>query len=123
MNTDRQDDSFSRDEPSQDQAATQEPREGFHVEHVAVSEANEGRPWFEWIVTAILFASVVMAWAGHPGIASLIIVAVLLVTAAVRSCLGPDSPWKVRSVGFDSFIGVSLGICLAALFWSIRFLH
>lgn len=100
-----------------------EPREGFHVEHVKVSEANEGQPWFEWIVAICLVVSILVAWSGHAGIGLLIVIAVSWITAAVRSILGPDSPWKVRSIGFDSFIGAMLGLGLGLLFWSIRFLH
>ncbi len=114
-----------QDEPSpggsqQDDANV---REGFHVEHVQVSETNEGKPWFEWTVAACLLVSVILAWAHHPGLASLVVVVVLWSAAIVRSVYGPESPWKVRSVGFDSFIGVSLGAILGVLFWSIRFLH
>lgn len=107
-------------EPQQDDTNV---REGFHVEHVKVSETNEGKPWFEWTVAACLLVSVILAWARHPGLASLVVVAVLWSAAIVRSVCGPDSPWKVRSVGFDSFIGVSLGTILGLLFWSIRFLY
>jgi hypothetical protein len=33
------------------------------------------------------------------------------------------SPWKVRSVAFDSFIGIALGIGLLVTYISIRLLY
>ena len=60
------------------------------MKHPYVSEDHEGKPWFEWLVAA-------------------------LITGLVRLVLRERSPWKVRSVVFDAFIGIALGIGLLVL--------
>ena len=73
------------------------------TEHPYVSEKSEGKPYAEWIVAAI--------------------VAVTAVTLGViRLLMRQRSPWKVRSVRFDSFISIALGIGLFITYASISLL-
>ena len=41
-----------------------------------------------------------------------------IITGLVRLILQDRSPWKVRSVAFDSFIGIALGIGLLITYFS-----
>ena len=41
-----------------------------------------------------------------------------IITGLVRLILQDKSPWKVRSVAFDSFIGIALGIGLLITYFS-----
>lgn len=100
-----------------------EPREGFHVEHVAVSEAKEGKPWFEWLVLACIGAAFLFAIVHRIGFAVATVAVTSWMTALVRLVCRDRSPWKVRSVTFDCFIGVILGIGLMTLYYSLRFLY
>ncbi|MBT1177950.1 DUF3017 domain-containing protein [Bifidobacterium callimiconis] len=82
--------------------------------HPYVSEAHEGKPPFEWGVAACVLVSAVLAAFGHLLAATLLISAASIVCATVRLVLRERSPWKIRSVGFDSFFGFALGIGLMA---------
>ena len=62
--------------------------------HPYVSEDHEGKPWFEWIVLGVVVVATVVAAFGH------------------------TMAWKVRSVAFDSFIGIALGIGLLITYFS-----
>ena len=75
------------------------------MSHPYVSEDHEGKPWFEWIVAAVVIVATVLAVAGYTAIA----------TGLVRLALRERSPWKVRSVAFDAFIGIGLGVGLFIL--------
>lgn len=73
-------------------------------DHPYVSEDHEGKPWFEWAVAAV------------------VALAVAVVTGLLRLILRERSPWKVRSVAFDAFIGIALGIGLLAVHFSVGLL-
>jgi len=45
-----------------------------------------------------------------------------LVCGALRLTLKDRSPWKVRSVPFDAFISIALGIGLLVTYFSIQLL-
>lgn len=75
-------------------------------DHPYVSEDHEGKPWFEWAVAAVVALAV----------------AVAVVTGLLRLILRERSPWKVRSVAFDAFIGIALGIGLLAVHFSVGLL-
>ncbi|PLS26368.1 DUF3017 domain-containing protein [Bifidobacterium parmae] len=87
--------------------------------HPFVSEAHEGKPWFEWIVAALVVASGVLAVLGYTMAATVLISVTAIVTGLVRLVMRERSPWKVRSVAFDSFIGICLGIGLLATYFSV----
>ena len=75
------------------------------MSHPYVSEDHEGKPWFEWIVAAmVVIASVVS-----------VIAVAAIITGLIRLVMRERSPWKVRSVGFDAFIGIGLGVGLFIL--------
>lgn len=62
----------------------------------------------------------VLALAFHqPGWGTGILVVTAIVTALIRLILRERSPWKVRSVPFDSFIGLALGLGLIVTYLSI----
>ena len=55
----------------------------------------------------------------HCWLAATVILAVTaIITGLVRLILQDRSPWKVRSVAFDSFIGIALGIGLLITYFS-----
>jgi hypothetical protein len=90
--------------------------------HPFVSESHEGNPAFEWIIAASVVLSAVVAWLGYQMAATGIISAAAIVSALLRLILRERSPWKVRSVAFDSFIGLALGLGLLVTYFSIRLL-
>lgn len=62
----------------------------------------------------------VLALAFHqPGWGTGILAVTAIVTALIRLTLRERSPWKVRSVPFDSFIGLALGLGLIVTYLSI----
>lgn len=85
------------------------------MKHPYVSEDHEGKPWFEWIVAVIVVLAAVMAVLGYTKAATVVIAVTAMVTGLVRLVLRERSPWKVRSVAFDAFIGICLGLGLFAL--------
>ncbi|KFI97490.1 DUF3017 domain-containing protein [Bifidobacterium stellenboschense] len=87
--------------------------------HPFVSEAHEGKPWFEWIVAALVVVSGVLAVLGYTMAATVLISVTAIVTGLVRLIMRERSPWKVRSVAFDSFIGICLGVGLLATYFSV----
>lgn len=87
--------------------------------HPFVSEAHEGKPWFEWIVAGLVVVSGVIAAFGYTMAATVVISVTAIVTGLIRLILKDRSPWKVRSVAFDSFIGICLGIGLLATYFSV----
>lgn len=86
--------------------------------HPYVSEAHEGKPWFEWIVLGVVVVATVVAAFGYTMAATVIIAVTAIITGLIRLTLREKSPWKVRSVAFDSFIGIALGIGLLITYFS-----
>ena len=80
------------------------------MSHPYVSEDHEGKPWFEWIVAAVVIVATVLAVAGYTKAATAAIAVTAIATGLVRLALRERSPWKVRSVAFDAFIGIGLGV-------------
>lgn len=85
------------------------------MKHPYVSEDHEGKPWFEWIVAVIVVLAAVMAVLGYTKAATVVIAVTAMATGLVRLVLRERSPWKVRSVAFDAFIGICLGLGLFVL--------
>lgn len=92
-------------------------------DHPFVSEAHEGKPWCEWLVAAVVVVAVVVAVLGYTMAATVIIAVAAIITGLLRLILRERSPWKVRSVAFDSFIGIALGVGLLVVYFSIFGLH
>ena len=88
-------------------------------DHPYVSEDHEGKPWFEWAVAAVVALAVAVAALGYTTAATVIISVAAVVTGLLRLILRERSPWKVRSVAFDAFIGIALGIGLLAVHFSV----
>lgn len=86
--------------------------------HPYVSEAHEGKPWFEWIVLVVVVVATVVAAFGYTMAVTVIIAVTAIITGLIRLTLREKSPWKVRSVAFDSFIGIALGIGLLITYFS-----
>lgn len=85
------------------------------MSHPYVSEDHEGKPWFEWIVAAMVVIATVLAVLGHVKAATTVIAVTAIITGLIRLVMRERSPWKVRSVGFDAFIGICLGVGLFIL--------
>ena len=81
----------------------------------SISEDHEGKPWFEWIVAAAVLLSTILAILGHTKAATVVIAVTAIATGLIRLMLRERSPWKVRSVSFDAFIGIGLGAGLFVL--------
>lgn len=86
--------------------------------HPYVSEDHEGKPWFEWIVFGVVVVATVVAAFGYTMAATVIVAVTAIITGLIRLTLREKSPWKVRSVAFDSFIGIALGIGLLITYFS-----
>ncbi|NMM97963.1 DUF3017 domain-containing protein [Bifidobacterium olomucense] len=86
--------------------------------HPYVSEAHEGKPWFEWIVLGVIIAATLLAVCGYTMAATVVIAVTAIMTGLIRLILRDHSPWKVRSVAFDSFIGIALGVGLLITYFS-----
>ena len=80
--------------------------------HPYVSEAHEGKPWFEWIVLGVVVVATVVAAFGYTMAATVIIAVTAIITGLIRLTLREKSPWKVRSVG------IALGIGLLITYFS-----
>ena len=85
------------------------------MKHPYVSEDHEGKPWFEWLVAAFVYPRNADNAATATLAATVVIAVTALITGLVRLVLRERSPWKVRSVVFDAFIGIALGIGLLVL--------
>ncbi|MDF7663819.1 DUF3017 domain-containing protein [Bifidobacterium sp. ESL0763] len=90
--------------------------------HPHVSEDNEGKPAFEWAVAIVVIVSALIAALGHTMAATVLFAVTAIVTGLIRLVMRNRSPWKIRSVGFDAFIGIALGIGLLVVYFSIRLL-
>ena len=86
--------------------------------HPYVSEDHEGNPWFEWGVLVLVIVIAVLAGCGYTMAATVLLAVTAIVTGLVRLVMRENSPWKVRSVAFDSFIGICLGIGLLITYFS-----
>lgn len=86
--------------------------------HPFVSEDHEGKPWFEWAIAIVIVLAALVAFLGYTLAATAMIAATAIITGLVRLILREQSPWKVRSVAFDSLIGILLGVGLLALYFS-----
>lgn len=89
------------------------------TDHPYVSEKSEGKPYAEWIVGIVVAVCVVLAFARYEAAATVIIAVTAIVLGVMRLIMRQRSPWKVRSVGFDSFISIALGIGLLITYASI----
>ena len=78
------------------------------MSHPYVSEDHEGKPWFEWIVAAMVVIATVLAVLGHVKAATTVIAVTAIITGLIRLVMRERSPWKVRSVGFGLFILLAL---------------
>lgn len=87
-------------------------------DHPYVSEANEGKPWFEWCVAVVVIVAGVIAALGYTTAATVLISVAAIISGSMRLIMRDRSPWKVRSVAFDSFIGICLGIGLLVTYFS-----
>lgn len=87
--------------------------------HPYVSEKSEGKPWFEWCVAALVVLSAAFALFKLTTVATMILAATSLVAATVRLVKREKSPWKVRSIFFDCFIGYAFGLGLIGTYISI----
>lgn len=92
------------------------------TEHPYVSEKTEGKPYAEWIVAAVAAACAVLAFMGYTMAATVVLAATAIVLGVMRIALRQRSSWKVRSVGFDTFISMALGAGLLITYCSITFL-
>lgn len=80
--------------------------------HPYVSEAHEGRPWFEWCVAVCVVVSALLALFDQILAATLVLAGTAFISATVRLVLRHRSPWKVRTIAFDCIIGYGLAIGL-----------
>lgn len=79
----------------------------------------EGSTWCLWVVAAVVLLAGIVATFGYTTAATVIIAVTAIVTGLMRLFLRDRSPWQVRSVAFDAFIGIGLGFGLIALDLSI----
>ena len=87
--------------------------------HPYVSEKHEGKPWFEWLVAALVVLSGVLAATGLTGAGIGLLSAVAGTSALIRLLARSHSPWKVRSVLFDCFIGFGLMLGIPFTYWTV----
>ena len=87
-----------------------------------VSEHSEGQPWFEWTVAGLVVASALMAFFGYMMAATVVLSVTAMGTGVTRLILRDRSPWKIRSVAIDAFLGIMLGIGLFTTYLSILLL-
>lgn len=92
------------------------------TEHPYVSEKSEGKPYAEWIVAAIVATSAILAFLGCATAATVVVAVTAVTLGVIRLLMRQRSPWKVRSVRFDSFISIALGIGLFITYASISLL-
>lgn len=87
--------------------------------HIYVSEVKEGKPYAQWIVAIIVCVCAVLAFIGRIMAATVIISATAIILGIIRLIFSQRSPWKVRSVAFDSFLSIALGLGLLITYFSI----
>ncbi|MBQ5557505.1 MAG: DUF3017 domain-containing protein [Aeriscardovia sp.] len=86
------------------------------------SEANEGRPWFEWIIAGLVAIAAVIACCGEILAATIILAVSAVGSATVRLVLRERSPWKVRSPLFDCVAGYVLGFGIVLAYLAVLYL-
>ena len=91
--------------------------------HPFVSESHEGHPIFEGVIFLVVIASALVAISGNTMAATVIVSVAAIVSGVLRLILRKKSPWNVRSVAFDSIIGICLGVGLILTYMSIQLLH
>jgi hypothetical protein len=91
--------------------------------HPRVSEDHEGNPVFEWSVVVACALAAALALFGYMMAATAVLAVAAIITGTLRLVLRERSPWKVRSVAFDSIIGIGLGLGLIITYASIRLLY
>lgn len=87
--------------------------------HIYVSEVKEGKPYAQWIVAIIVCVCAVLAFIGKIMAATVIISATAIILGIIRLIFSQRSPWKVRSIAFDSFISIALGLGLLITYFPI----
>ena len=87
-----------------------------------VSDEAEGQPWFQWVVLGAVAVVTVLAFLGHILTATILLSATSIVIGVMRLVLRQRSPWKVRSVAFDSTFSILFGIGLLGIYLSILFI-
>ncbi|KAB8295445.1 DUF3017 domain-containing protein [Bifidobacterium avesanii] len=90
--------------------------------HPFVSESHEGNPVYEWGLLGVVVIAAVVAVCGYTTAATAIIAVAAVVSGLLRLALRERSPFKVRSVSFDAFISIALGLGLGILDFSVRVL-
>ena len=101
--------------------AERTPNWGSHG-HPFVSESQEGHPTFEGVIFLVVIVSALIAISGNTMAATVIVSVAAIVSGVLRLVLRKKSPWKVRSVAFDSFISICLGVGLLLTYLSIQLL-
>ncbi|MCI5861032.1 MAG: DUF3017 domain-containing protein [Bifidobacterium boum] len=91
-------------------------------EHPYVSEAREGKPGCEWTVALLVCLTGILAGLGYTTAATIVLVVTAVVLGLIRVILRDRSPWKVRSVVFDSLMCLCFGLGLSVLALSIHFM-
>lgn len=92
---------------------------GRRKQHPFVSESQEGKPWFEWLLAAMVLLACAAVFFRYTAAGTFIIAGTSIVSAIIRLVMRDKSLWKVRSAGFDSFISLSLGVGLIITYISI----
>jgi nitrate reductase NapE component len=87
-----------------------------------VSERDEGKPIAEWVVFVLVIVAAICAVLGYTGVGITILAACSAVLGALRLMLRENSPWKVRSITFDSLICFCLAVGLVGTYFSILWL-
>ncbi len=87
--------------------------------HPYVSEAHEGKPWFEWCVAVCVVVSAVVALFDQILAATLVLAGTAFVSGTVRLIMRHKSPWKVRSIAFDCIISYGLAVGLPLTFLAV----
>lgn len=88
--------------------------------HPYVSEAHEGKPWFEWCVAAGVLVSGLVSLFGHVAAGIFLLSLTAFVCATVRLALRHKSPWKTRSIIFDVIIGYGLALGLPLTYIAVQ---
>lgn len=101
---------------------SEQQTKGSKTEHPYVSEKSEGKPYAEWIVAIIVSISAILAFIGYATAAAAIVSVTAILLGIMRLIMRQRSLWKVRSVSFDAFISIALGIGLLVTCASIAFL-
>ena len=87
-----------------------------------VSDEAEGQPWFLWVMLGIVVVVTLLALLGYILVATIMLSIAAVATGVMRLVLREGSPWKVRSVAFDSTFSIVFGVGLLGLYLSILFI-